>query len=252
MEYLEGIDLQTLVDQYGPQPPGRVIHLLRQMCGSLYEAHSKGLVHRDVKPANLMLTRRGGEADVVKVLDFGLVKAREDAARRRRRRPARWPARRSTCRPRRSRCPSSVDGCSDIYAVGAVGYFLLTGEPVFEASIVMELCNKHVNETPVPPSHAAGQAGAGGAGERDPGVPGKVAGQAAADGARSGPADRPLPCGGGVDDRRSRSLVEPPRPRPSRAGGNAGAPTLSKDLEATIALITIAKSMTIRANPVSH
>jgi hypothetical protein len=150
MEYLEGIDLQMLVDQYGPQPAGRVIHILRQACGSLYEAHSMGLVHRDIKPSNLMLTRRGGEADVIKVLDFGLVKAREDQ-------PqggedgglAGTPLYMS---PEAIQLPSSVDGCSDIYAVGAVGYFLLTGRPVFEASSIVDLCNKHVSETPTPPS----------------------------------------------------------------------------------------------------
>jgi hypothetical protein len=150
MEYLEGIDLQQLVAQYGPQPAGRVIHLLRQTCGSLYEAHASGLVHRDIKPSNLMLTRRGGEADVVKVLDFGLVKLRED-------KPqagedgglAGTPLYMS---PEAIQLPSSVDGCSDIYAVGAVGYFLLTGKPVFEAATIMDLCNKHVSETPLPPS----------------------------------------------------------------------------------------------------
>jgi hypothetical protein len=150
MEYLEGIDVQALVDQYGPQSAGRVIHILRQACGSLYEAHSMGLVHRDIKPANLMLTRRGGEADVIKVLDFGLVKLREDQ-------PqggedgglAGTPLYMS---PEAIQLPSSVDGCSDIYAVGAVGYFLLTGRPVFEASSIVDLCNKHVSETPTPPS----------------------------------------------------------------------------------------------------
>ena len=155
MEYLEGIDLQTLVEKYGPQPAGRVIYLMRQMCGSLYEAHSKGLVHRDVKPANLFLTRRGGEADVVKVLDFGLVRAREEQRDADDRSMAGTPLYMS---PEAIQMPGSVDGCSDIYAVGAVGYFLLTGRTVFEATSVMELCNKHLNDQPVAPSVRLGKA----------------------------------------------------------------------------------------------
>ena len=74
MEHLEGIDLADMIQFAGPLPPARVVHILRQVCGSLAEAHAKGLVHRDIKPSNIMLTVRGGEADVVKVVDFGLAR----------------------------------------------------------------------------------------------------------------------------------------------------------------------------------
>ena len=156
MEFLDGLDLQQLVDRYGPQPPSRVIYILRQICGSLYEAHSMGLVHRDIKPANIMLNRRGSEGDVVKVLDFGLVKAREGEH-------ADDPGNDSMAgtplymSPEAIQMPSSVDACSDLYAVGAVGYFLLTGHPVFEADDLAELCRLHAAELPQPPSTRVGK-----------------------------------------------------------------------------------------------
>ena len=153
MEFLDGIDLQKLVDEYGPQSPGRVIYILRQVCGSLYEAHSMGLVHRDIKPANIMLNRRGGEGDVVKVLDFGLVKAfggeQENESM------AGTPLYMS---PEAIQLPNSVDACSDLYAVGATGYFLLAGRPVFEADDFAELCQRQISELPKPPSARLGRA----------------------------------------------------------------------------------------------
>lgn len=155
MEYLDGIDLQYLVDHYGPQPPGRVIYILRQVCGSLYEAHATGLVHRDIKPANLMINRRGGEGDVVKVLDFGLVKARsEQVGDGENESMAGTPLYMS---PESIQLPNSVDACSDIYAVGAVGYFLLTGTPVFEADTLAKLCQLHISQPPEPMSKRLGQ-----------------------------------------------------------------------------------------------
>lgn len=152
MEYLDGIDLQDLVNKYGTQSEARVIHILLQICGSLFEAHSQGLVHRDIKPANVMLNRRGCEPDVVKVLDFGLVKAVD--------RTEGSPANEGSSMsgtplymsPESIQAPMTVDACSDIYAVGAVGYFLLTGKPVFEAANLADLCQKHIEESPVPPS----------------------------------------------------------------------------------------------------
>ena len=156
MEYLDGIELQTLVERYGAQPGGRVVSILMQVCGSLYEAHSQGLVHRDVKPANIMLNRRGGVPDVVKVLDFGLVKAVDDQQ---------GPAGRTEgltgtplyMSPEAIQTPLSVDGRSDLYSVGALGYFLLTGQPVFDAASLAELCMKHVDEIPVSPSQRLGR-----------------------------------------------------------------------------------------------
>jgi serine/threonine protein kinase len=151
MEFLDGIDLQKLVDRYGPLPEARVIKILTQICGSLFEAHARGLVHRDIKPANVMLNRRGGEPDLVKVLDFGLVKAIDDQKQ----------ANASSggltgtplyMSPEAIQFPLSVDARSDIYAVGAVGYFLLTGKTVFEAGSLVELCQQHVSRIPEPPS----------------------------------------------------------------------------------------------------
>jgi hypothetical protein len=152
MEFLDGIDLQSLVERYGSQPVPRVIHILEQVCGSLYEAHSLGLVHRDIKPANIMLNRRGGQPDIVKVLDFGLVKALDDQRQAGLTQNASLTGTPLYMSPEAIQMPGTVDARSDIYAVGAVGYFLLTGQPVFEADNVVDLCQKHVATPPVPPS----------------------------------------------------------------------------------------------------
>lgn len=151
MEFLDGISLQDLVEQYGPQPVGRVIDLLKQVCGSLYEAHTMGLVHRDIKPANIMLNRRGADPDVIKVLDFGLVKDLDDQGATG---MAGTPLYMS---PEAIQQPGSVDPRSDIYAVGAVGYYLLTGRTVFEADGMNELMKKHLGETPTAPSAVRGE-----------------------------------------------------------------------------------------------
>jgi tRNA A-37 threonylcarbamoyl transferase component Bud32 len=156
MEYLDGIDLQQLVDRYGPQPEGRVIHILQSICSSLGEAHMLGLVHRDVKPANVMINRRGGEADVVKVLDFGLVKALDES--RQSQQSGGMAGTPLYMSPESIQTPDLVDSRSDLYAVGAVGYFLLTGQPVFNASSLVELCKQHLAGIPESPSKRLGHA----------------------------------------------------------------------------------------------
>ena len=157
MEYLDGIDLQTLVEKYGPQPEARVVDILLQVCGSLYEAHSLGLVHRDIKPANIMLNRRGAETDVVKVLDFGLVKAVDDAKQAGLTSAGSLTGTPLYMAPEAIQSPNSVDARSDLYAVGAAGYFLLTGHPVFEADSLVQLCKMHIDASPVSPSKRLGR-----------------------------------------------------------------------------------------------
>src|SRR4029079_2886639 len=141
--FLDGLDLQFLIERYGPQPEGRVIHILNGVCSSLAEAHSLGLVHRDIKAANVMLNRRGGSADVVKVLDFGLVKALDETKiTRQSGTMAGTPLYMS---PEAILSPNAVDARSDIYSIGALGYYLLTGKPVFDASTLLEVCHDHVH-----------------------------------------------------------------------------------------------------------
>jgi eukaryotic-like serine/threonine-protein kinase len=157
MEYLEGITFHDLVSQCGPLPEGRVVHLLRQLCGSLAEAHASGLIHRDVKPANLILTCRGGVDDLVKVLDFGLVKAFGGDQDDRLTANHSLTGTPSYMSPEAISQPDTIDVRSDIYAVGAVGYFLLTGTPVFTGNGLVELCRKHVHEQPESPSQRLGK-----------------------------------------------------------------------------------------------
>lgn len=157
MEFLDGIDLQNLVDEYGPQPEARAIHILLQVCGSLYEAHTHGVVHRDIKPANIMLNRRGAEPDVAKVLDFGLVKAINDEQQSKLTSANSLTGTPMYMSPEAIQNPEHVDARSDLYALGAVAYFLVTGKPVFVAESIVDLCQKHVSEAPEPPSQRLGR-----------------------------------------------------------------------------------------------
>jgi serine/threonine protein kinase len=156
MEYLSGIELDRLVREFGPQPEGRAIHVLRQVCGSLAEAHRIGLIHRDIKPANIALTRRGGLCDFVKVLDFGLVKAlhREAGEASTRNAIVGTP---HFMAPEAVRAPDSVDARSDIYCVGSVGYWLVTGQTLFENGPVESLMDQQVNARPALPSVRLGR-----------------------------------------------------------------------------------------------
>ncbi len=151
MELLEGLDLNALVKRDGPQPAGRVVAILRQACDALAEAHALGLFHRDIKPSNVFLCRTALDGDFVKVLDFGLAKWVDDDGQ------SRLTMEQATTGTPAYIAPEAalgqeVDGRADIYCLACVGYWLLTGRPVFQASQAMAMLLAHINETPQAPS----------------------------------------------------------------------------------------------------
>ena len=151
MEYLRGLNVETLVERYGAQPAGRVIALLRQAIESLEEAHEAGLIHRDVKPSNVFICRLGKRTDFVKVLDFGLVKALSEADRVTATTRSQTTGTPAFMAPEQVR-GDEVDARTDIYGLGCVAYFLLTGTVVFDKPGAMAMAMAHVAEQPVPPS----------------------------------------------------------------------------------------------------
>ena len=155
MEYLDGLDLEQLVQRYGPLPPERVVHILIQACGALDEAHARGIIHRDIKPSNIYITQRGRLYDFVKVLDFGLAKQITD------------PKAVSVTKtgvvfgtpryisPEAVQGAEVIDGRADIYCLGAVAYWLLTGRAPFDSGSAVELLIDHLKATPIAPSAVA-------------------------------------------------------------------------------------------------
>jgi len=154
MEFLDGVDLQTLVDRFGPVSPERAIHLLGQACESLAEAHAVGLIHRDVKPSNIHACRMGLSVDFVKVLDFGLVKPRgeREAQRHMLTAPDATPGTPAFMAPEALLGAPAPDHRIDIYALGCVAYWLLTGHLVFDAATPARLVAQQLQAAPVPPS----------------------------------------------------------------------------------------------------
>ena len=157
MEYLPGLSLQALVDQHGPLPAGRAIHFLRQMCAALNEAHHIGLIHRDIKPSNVLVCERGGVRDVVKLLDFGLVHGAglstnglDDGAGKLTVQGAILGSP-PYMSPEQAMSKPNIDARTDIYSLGALGYFLVTGHAPFVRESAMEHLVAHLHEAPTPP-----------------------------------------------------------------------------------------------------
>jgi hypothetical protein len=157
MEYLDGVTLADLIAHDGAQKPARVVQILRQVCGSLDEAHSAALIHRDIKPANLMLCVRGRIPDQVKVLDFGLVKEHAAEASLGLSMDGALLGTPAYLAPESITSPSRADLRSDLYALGAVAYWLVVGRPLFESQTVLEVCAHHLHSVPVPPSERSAQ-----------------------------------------------------------------------------------------------
>jgi serine/threonine-protein kinase len=157
MEFLPGLTLEQLVGRHGPLPPGRAVHLLRQVCEALREAHAAGLVHRDVKPGNIIVCARGGRHDVAKLLDFGLARAHglgEDGGRLTQQGTLLGtPAYMS---PEQAAGREELDARSDLYSLGAVAYFLLTGRPPFVRDSAVQTLAAHLGESVVAPGRLRG------------------------------------------------------------------------------------------------
>jgi serine/threonine-protein kinase len=151
MEYLPGLTLEQLVKNEGPLPAPRAVHLIRQVCGALREAHAIGLIHRDIKPSNVMVCERGGQHDTAKLLDFGLVSLRgagsDEQNFPREGAVAGTPAYMS---PEQATINETIDARSDIYSVGALAYFLLTGSPPFADRSAVDMLAAHMYEMPPP------------------------------------------------------------------------------------------------------
>jgi serine/threonine-protein kinase len=153
MELLDGLSLEELVQKFGPVPAERAIAILRQICHSLAEAHARGLVHRDIKPANIFVCRYGLEHDFVKVLDFGLVKATGASTDVRLTDVGSFAGTPAYGSPESALGENlDVDGRSDLYSLGCVAYWLLTGRTVFDATQPIQMLVQHANQPPDPPS----------------------------------------------------------------------------------------------------
>lgn len=157
MEYLDGITLEDLVLLFGPLPEGRVISVLDQVCGSLSEAHGVGLIHRDIKPPNIMIGERGGIFDFVKLLDFGLAKSLNASTQITLNAHQGVRGTPLYLSPEGIETPKNVDARSDLYSLGLVGYFLLAGKPVFEGKSFFEICLQHTRRKPKRPSEKRGK-----------------------------------------------------------------------------------------------
>jgi serine/threonine-protein kinase len=154
MEYLDGLSLDELVARHGRVPAARAIPILRQLCGALREAHGAGLIHRDIKPSNVILCRHGGQHDVVKLLDFGLVRSLDAAESGSRKLTSEGLILGTPdfMSPEQANGVRNLDGRSDLYSLGALAYFLLTGRPPFLGATVLETLMAHVQRTPDPPT----------------------------------------------------------------------------------------------------
>ncbi len=152
MEFLRGYNLDELVKRFGPLPPGRVVYLLRQACSALSEAHAVGLVHRDIKPANIFASVKGGVPDFVKLLDFGLVKPLFEGESMEVSQEGTVAGSPLYMAPEQASGEQEPDHRADIYALGAVGYYLLTGRPPFAGGSVLQVVIAHARDAVEPPS----------------------------------------------------------------------------------------------------